>query len=89
MTLTNAQRRRPFAAKRTESPIQSHCGRIRSLVLTPTRALAAQIADSVSVYGRYLKLCHALVYEGVSQRHQEIALRVERLICPRLPVAAS
>jgi len=49
--------------------------RIRALILTPTRELAAQIAERVSVYGRYLSLRHALVYGGVSQRGQEIALR--------------
>jgi ATP-dependent RNA helicase RhlE len=56
----------------TEGPPR---GRARALVLTPTRELAAQIAESVSVYGRYLTLRHALVYGGVSQRRQEIALR--------------
>jgi ATP-dependent RNA helicase RhlE len=50
-------------------------GRIRALVLTPTRELAAQIAESVAVYGQYLTLRHALVYGGVSQRRQEVALR--------------
>jgi ATP-dependent RNA helicase RhlE len=50
-------------------------GRIRALILTPTRELAAQIAESVSVYGRYLTLRRALVYGGVSQRGQEVALR--------------
>jgi ATP-dependent RNA helicase RhlE len=50
-------------------------GRIRALILTPTRELAAQIAERVSVYGRYLPLRHALVYGGVSQRRQEVALR--------------
>jgi ATP-dependent RNA helicase RhlE len=49
--------------------------RIRALVLAPTRELAAQIAERVSVYGKYLTLRHALVYGGVSQRRQEIALR--------------
>jgi ATP-dependent RNA helicase RhlE len=48
---------------------------IRALVLTPTRELASQIAERVSVYGRHLSLRHALVYGGVSQRGQEIALR--------------
>ena len=51
--------------------------RIRSLILTPTRELAAQIAERVSVYGRYLKLRHAVVYGGVGQRGQEIALRAQ------------
>ncbi|HEY1956568.1 MAG TPA: DEAD/DEAH box helicase [Polyangiaceae bacterium] len=47
---------------------------IRALVVTPTRELAAQIAERVSAYGRYLKLRHAVVYGGVSQHRQEIAL---------------
>ena len=50
-------------------------GRIRALVLTPTRELAAQIAERVSSYGRYLRLRHAVIYGGVSQRGQEDALR--------------
>jgi ATP-dependent RNA helicase RhlE len=50
-------------------------GHIRVLVLTPTRELAAQIAERVSVYGRYLGLRHAVIYGGVSQHRQEIALR--------------
>src|SRR5262249_43811633 len=49
-------------------------GRIRVLVLTPTRELAAQIGESVSVYGRHLGLRHAVVYGGVSQHRQEVAL---------------
>ncbi len=52
-------------------------GKIRVLVLTPTRELASQIADSVAVYGRYLGrgIKHTVVYGGVSQHRQEIALR--------------
>jgi ATP-dependent RNA helicase RhlE len=48
---------------------------IRALILTPTRELAAQIADRVAAYGRHLRLRHAVVYGGVSQQRQEIALR--------------
>lgn len=50
-------------------------GDIRALVLTPTRELAAQIAERVAAYGRHAQLRHALVYGGVSQRAQEHALR--------------
>jgi ATP-dependent RNA helicase RhlE len=50
-------------------------GRIRALILTPTRELASQIAERVSVYGRHLPLRHAVIYGGVSQRGQESALR--------------
>jgi ATP-dependent RNA helicase RhlE len=48
---------------------------IRVLVLTPTRELAAQIGESVAAYGRYLRLEHTVVYGGVSQHRQEIALQ--------------
>jgi ATP-dependent RNA helicase RhlE len=49
-------------------------GRIRALVVTPTRELAAQIAERVSVYGRHQGVGHAVVYGGVGQRGQEMAL---------------
>jgi ATP-dependent RNA helicase RhlE len=50
-------------------------GRIRALVVTPTRELAAQIAERIQAYGRHLRLRHAAIYGGVSQRRQEVALR--------------
>ena len=50
-------------------------GEIRALVLTPTRELASQIAERIAAYGRYMRLRHAVVYGGVSQRGQEAALR--------------
>ncbi|HEY9734731.1 MAG TPA: DEAD/DEAH box helicase [Trichocoleus sp.] len=37
----------------------------RALILTPTRELAAQVAESVSTYGKYLSLKSAVVYGGV------------------------
>jgi ATP-dependent RNA helicase RhlE len=49
-------------------------GQIRALVVTPTRELAAQIAERVSVYGRHQSIRHAVVYGGVGQRGQEVAL---------------
>ncbi len=50
-------------------------GKIRALILTPTRELAAQIGERIAVYGRYLEIGHVIVYGGVSQLRQEIALR--------------
>ncbi|RJG06450.1 DEAD/DEAH box helicase [Noviherbaspirillum cavernae] len=38
---------------------------IRALILTPTRELAAQVEESVRVYGKYLKLTSAVVFGGV------------------------
>lgn len=49
--------------------------RIRALVLTPTRELAAQIYDSFEIYGRHLELTSAVIFGGVSQGSQVSALR--------------
>ena len=50
-------------------------GRPRALVLAPTRELAAQVADSVRVYGRHVAPRTALVVGGVSMKPQCDALR--------------
>ena len=39
---------------------------IRALILTPTRELAAQVEESVKVYGKYTKLNSAVIFGGVS-----------------------
>ena len=44
---------------------------IRALVLTPTRELAAQVADSVVTYGKYLPLRSTVIYGGVSINPQK------------------
>ena len=49
--------------------------RVRALVLTPTRELAAQVADSVRCYGKYLPFRAAVVYGGVSINTQIARLR--------------
>jgi ATP-dependent RNA helicase RhlE len=49
--------------------------RIRVLVLSPTRELAAQIGESFSTYGRHTNLRHTVVYGGVNQRPQVRALQ--------------
>jgi ATP-dependent RNA helicase RhlE len=43
---------------------------IRSLILAPTRELAAQIGVSFAAYGRFTGLRHAVVYGGVGQGPQ-------------------
>ena len=48
---------------------------VRALVLTPTRELAAQVADSVRSYGKHLKLRSTVVYGGVDMTPQTKALR--------------
>src|SRR5438477_8921576 len=57
------------AAKRPAGPRGT-----RSLILTPTRELAIQIADSFRTYGKHLGLRQALVYGGVGQKPQVDAL---------------
>lgn len=47
----------------------------RALVLTPTRELAAQVADSVSAYGKYLALRSAVVFGGVKINPQIAILK--------------
>jgi ATP-dependent RNA helicase RhlE len=42
----------------------------RALILTPTRELAAQVAESVRVYGRNTGLRSTVVFGGVSERPQ-------------------
>ncbi len=49
-------------------------GAPRALILAPTRELAAQIADSIKTYGRYLRLSHTVIFGGVSQHQQVKAL---------------
>ncbi|MHB8425074.1 MAG: DEAD/DEAH box helicase [Gammaproteobacteria bacterium] len=39
---------------------------VRALVLTPTRELAAQVADSVQTYGKYLPFTTAVIFGGVN-----------------------
>ena len=46
----------------------------RALVLTPTRELAAQVAESVLTYGRHLPLRSTVVFGGVSINPQKMKL---------------
>jgi ATP-dependent RNA helicase RhlE len=48
---------------------------IRALVLTPTRELASQIHESFSNYGRNSGLTQHVIFGGVSQHTQTLALR--------------
>ncbi len=47
----------------------------RALILTPTRELAAQVRESLVIYGRHLPLTSAVVYGGVKINPQMMALR--------------
>lgn len=53
----------------TENPKRSN-GKIRSLIVTPTRELAIQIDESFKNYGRYTGLSTAVIFGGVNQKSQ-------------------
>lgn len=48
---------------------------IRTLIVTPTRELAAQVRESAVTYGRYLDLKSTAIYGGTSVRNQKKVLR--------------
>lgn len=50
-------------------------GKVRALILTPTRELAAQVHDSILTYGKNEKLKSAVVFGGVNINPQLKALR--------------
>ncbi len=54
---------------------QAKANQARVLILTPTRELAAQVADSVATYGRHLTLRSAVVFGGVKINPQMMKLR--------------
>ena len=70
-TLPLLQRLSPHANNGT-SPAKHP---IRALILTPTRELAVQVADSVKAYGKYLPLRSTVVYGGIDIKPQVQELR--------------
>ena len=48
--------------------------RLRTLVIAPTRELAAQIGESFSKYGQFMKFKHTVIFGGVKQGKQVHAL---------------
>jgi ATP-dependent RNA helicase RhlE len=65
----------PILQKLTEAPAALKAGSPRALILTPTRELAIQIAESVQNYGAHLKLKHTVIFGGVGQGRQVEALQ--------------
>jgi ATP-dependent RNA helicase RhlE len=57
------------------NPPKGRGRRIRVLVLSPTRELAAQIGDSFRTYGQHTSLRHTVIFGGVGQHNQVKALR--------------
>lgn len=64
----------PILSKFANEPGKSRPRQPQALVLAPTRELAAQIEQSVNVYGNYLRLRSVVVFGGVGQAGQVRAL---------------
>jgi len=49
--------------------------KIKALIVTPTRELAIQISDSFKTYGKYTGIKNNVIFGGVKQHAQTVALR--------------
>lgn len=65
----------PILHKLHQQDSKSRGNNVRALVLTPTRELAAQVADNVSKYGSALGLHYNVVFGGVKINPQMMKLR--------------
>ena len=65
----------PLLQQLASEPQRPGKGCPRALILAPTRELAAQIGDSLKVYGRFLNLNHTVIFGGVNQFRQVNALK--------------
>jgi len=64
----------PMIERLLASGLQRDARRPRALVLSPTRELSAQIAESFATYGRGTSLKYAVIFGGVGQGPQISAL---------------
>ncbi len=64
----------PILHRLLSTPVQTPRQGCRALILSPTRELAGQIAQSFRAYGRHTKLRTSLVYGGVPKHPQARAL---------------
>ena len=65
----------PLLQKLSEAPVSKGKPKVRALILTPTRELAAQVAESVAVYGKYLPFKSTVIFGGVGINPQIATLR--------------
>ncbi|MCP4045161.1 MAG: DEAD/DEAH box helicase [Gammaproteobacteria bacterium] len=65
----------PLLQRLQNSEPQGKRGGVRALILVPTRELAAQVAESVRDYGRYLPFSSTVIFGGVSINPQISKLR--------------
>ena len=60
----------PLLQLLSDAPLQKGKRKIKALILTPTRELAAQVADNVYAYGKYLPFKSTVIFGGVGANPQ-------------------
>ena len=65
----------PLLEKLTQIPSTKGKRKVRALILTPTRELATQVAESVKIYGKYLPFTSTVIFGGVGVNPQIATLR--------------
>ncbi|MFM9147594.1 MAG: DEAD/DEAH box helicase [Verrucomicrobiota bacterium] len=70
----------PLLTRLLRSKSGAHRGRVRCLVLAPTRELVVQIAENVSAYSRHAHLSVATVYGGVGEASNALHPDVRALV---------
>ncbi len=65
----------PLLQRLSEKKIHTKKYKIRALILTPTRELAAQVAQSFKTYGKYLHFTQRVIFGGVGINPQLADLR--------------
>ncbi|MCG3660202.1 DEAD/DEAH box helicase [Aliarcobacter butzleri] len=65
----------PLLQRLKDSNLKDKKTQVRALILTPTRELAAQVAQSVETYGKYLLFKSAVIFGGVGINPQKALLK--------------
>lgn len=65
----------PLLQRLHERKLTNKRNQVRALILTPTRELAAQVAESVDTYGKHLSFTSAVIFGGVNINPQITKLR--------------
>ena len=65
----------PLLEMLTQNKVQVKRLQVRALVLTPTRELAAQVEESIKIYGKYLPLKSTVVFGGVGINPQKAMIK--------------
>ncbi|MGX9461768.1 DEAD/DEAH box helicase [Shewanella sp. A14] len=65
----------PILQRMCENPKETLPSNTRTLILTPTRELAAQVADNISAYSKHLNLTVLTIYGGVKIDSQSQKLK--------------